>query len=81
MYVLSQVPQSDLNAAIPFELIPKVTFDFRYDFSHFHMAPAKSLQRPRENRRENRDEKRTACQGEKETGSSPTQASGAILFV
>lgn len=37
--VFLQVPQSDLNAAIPFELIPKVTFDFRYDFSHFHMAP------------------------------------------
>lgn len=41
--VFSQVPGSDLNAAIPFELIPKVTFDFRYDFSHFHMARAKSL--------------------------------------
>lgn len=38
-----QVPRSDLNAAIPFELIPKVTFDFRYDFSHFHMAWSKSL--------------------------------------
>lgn len=43
--VLAQVPGSDLNAAIPFELIPKVTFDFRYDFRHFHMARAKSLQR------------------------------------